>query len=129
MLKNSLFQPSLSFCFNASFFFLLFWSTPLFCFSLLFLFSFSTLLSALVSVTFLYPSLFSFLLVALYFSAQNTFFQPKCFSVFQPKRFSVFQPKRFCFSSATLLFFFFLLYSFFVQPSFFSFSASFFSFL
>ena len=56
------------------------------------------------------------------------FFSPKYF-FFQPKRFSVFQPKRFCFNSATLLFFFFLLYSFLVQPSFFSFSASFFSFL
>ena len=56
------------------------------------------------------------------------FFSPKNF-FFQPKRFSVFQPKHFCFNSATLLFFFFLLYSFLVQPSFFSFSASFFSFL
>ena len=101
--------------------FLLFWSAPLFCFSPLFLFSFSALLSASASLTFLQPSLFSFLLVALYFLAQNTFFQPK--------RFSIFQPKLFCFSLTTLLSFFFLLYSFLVQPFFFSFSASFFSFL
>ena len=62
----------------------------------------------------------------LFFSPKYFFFSP---NIFQPKCFSVFQPKRFCFNSATLLFFFFLLYSFLVQPSFFSFSASFFSFL
>ena len=80
--------------------------------------------------------------VALYFSAQNTFFSAQTF--FSPKtlfsaqnvfasaqNFFQFSPKLFffCFSSATLLFFFFLLYSFLVQPSLFSFSASFFSFL
>ena len=54
------------------------------------------------------------------FSAQT--FQPKCFSVFfSPNVFASIQP---LFSSS-----FFLLYSFLVQASFFSFSASFFSFL
>ena len=120
----SLFQPSFSFSFNAAhfFFFLFPGQPPLF----LLLFSssappFLLFVFLLYSFVFSVSFFFSSRCVALFLLAQNTFFQPK--------RFSVFQPKRFCFSSATLLFFFFLLYSFLVQPSFFSFSASFFSFL
>ena len=127
MLKNSLFQPSLSFSFSAAVLFLFLFST-FFCFSAAPLF------------LFLPAFLFFSVHVCPFFSAQKHYFQPKTIlslaqkhffspNVFQPKRFSIFQPKRFCFSSATLLFFFFLLYSFLVQPSFFSFSASFFSFL
>ena len=95
--------------------FLLFWSVPLFCFSPLFLFSFGALLSASASLTFLQPSLFSFLLVALYFSAQNTFFFSP--NVFQPKNtfsaqnvfasvqnFFQFSPKRFFLVSVQPLF-------------------------
>ena len=66
------------------------------------------------------------------FQPKNTFFSPKSFC-FSPKLFSV-QPKKFFFFfffqfSYSSLLLFFLLYSFLVQPSFFSFSASFFSFL
>ena len=97
MLKNSLFQPSLSFCFStflpfsasaAAFLFLCF-GCPFFLFSVPFLLAFS------FSPTFLKSSLT----------------QPK-----KPKRFLAFQPKRFCCSSATLSSCFFLLYSFLVQP-------------
>ena len=49
------------------------------------------------------------------FSALFFLFSLGCPLFFSPKYF-FFQPKRFCFSSATLLFFFFLLYSFLVQP-------------
>ena len=42
------------------------------------------------SLTFLQPSLFSFLLVALYFSAQNTFFSAQTF--FSPNVFASIQP-------------------------------------
>ena len=77
MLKNSLFQPSLSFSFSAAilFLFLFLFFTLLFCSSPLFLF---------------------FLCVALYFSAQNTFFSAQTF----------FSPKT-LFSAQNLFFFFF----------------------
>ena len=129
MLKNSLFSTLFLF---QPFFFLSFSTAPLF----LFLFPISH------AAVLLQPS-FSFLFVCcpLFFSPKYFFFQPKRFSAqknffspkrfcFSPKLFSV-QPKTFFFgfSSATLLFFFFLLYSFLVQPSLFSFSATFFSFL
>ena len=107
----SLFQPSFSFSFNASFFFSsLLVSTPLF------LFRFPVPFFFLVSVLpFLLqrPSLFS--------SPPFSFLQVCCPLFFSLKYF--FQPKRF-FTSATLLFFFFLLYSFLVQPSFFFISVS-----
>ena len=87
MLKNSLFQPSLSFCFNASFFF----SSLLVSASLLLQPSFSFQFRR--SLTFLQPSLFSFLLVSLYFSAQNTFFfSPNVFQFFSPNVFASIQP-------------------------------------
>ena len=96
--------------------FLLFWSAPLFSCSVFqcpFSFQFRCSLFCF-SVPHFSPALLFlfFRCVALYFSAQNTFFSP-----------NVFQPKRF-FTSATLLFFFFLLYSFLVQPSFFFISVS-----
>ena len=107
----SLFQPSFSFSFNASFFFSsLLVSTPLFlfCFPVPFFFLVSVLPFLLQR-----PSLFS--------SPPFSFLQVCCPLFFSPKYF--FQPKRF-FTSATLLFFFFLLYSFLVQPSFFFISVS-----
>ena len=65
--------------------------------------------------------------VAFYFSAQNTFFQPKRFLAFQPKCFSAqkhfFQPKTF-FSSAQNVYLF--IYFFSVHPLF---SSSFFCFI
>ena len=112
----SLFQPSFSFSFNASFFFSsLLVSTPLFlfCFPVPFFFLVSVLPFLLQRPSLFSSPPFSFLQVCCpLFSAQNTFFSP-----------NVFQPKRF-FTSATLLFFFFLLYSFLVQPSFFFISVS-----
>ena len=75
------------------------------------------------------PHFFLFFWLPFIFQPKILFFSPNVFQFFSPNVFQFFQPKRFCFSSATLLFFFFLLYSFLVQPSFFSFSASFFSFL
>ena len=89
MLKNSLFQPSLSFSFSTAvlFLFLFLFSMLMFCSSPLFLF---------------------FLCVALYFSTQNTFFSTQTF--FSPKtlfsaqnifastqNFFQFSPKRYLF--------------------------------
>ena len=131
MLKNSLFSPLYSapfFCFSLFFFFFSFQRcTPLF----LFCFLFPTLLFCSS------PPFLFFLCVALYFSAQNTsfsaqtFFSPKTlfsaqnvfasaqnFFQFSPKHFFFFFPVQPLFSSS-----FFLLYSFLVQPSFFSLSA------
>ena len=115
----SLFQPSFSFSFNASFFFsslLVYASLILFCFPAPFFF-------LVLALPFLpqRPSLFS--------SSPFSFLQVCCPLIFSPKYFL--QPKNTIFSSATLLFFFFLLYSFLVQLSFFSFQFrhSFFSFL
>ena len=98
------------------FFFFSFLVSTLFCSSPLFLFSFGA--PFCFSVPHFSPALLFlfFRCVALYFSAQNTFFQPKCFSAVQPKRFSVqkhffqsktflLQPKTF-FSSAQNVFFF-----------------------
>ena len=106
------------------FFFFSFLVSALFCFSPLFYFQFRR--SLLLQRPSFSPALVFFSLGVLPF-----IFQPKI--LFQPKRFLAqkhfFQPKMFFQFSATLLFFFFLLYSFLVQPSFFSFSASFFSFL
>ena len=99
MLKNSLFQPSLSFCFSTFFLFLL-QRLPFFflCFGCPF---------------------FLFSVPSCFFSQPYAFkVQPlTCCSLTQPKkpkRFSAFQPKRFCFSSATLssCFFCFLLFWF-----------------
>ena len=102
MLKNSLFQPFLSFCFNtflpfsalaAAFFFLCF-GCPFFLFSVPFFF-------------------FCFFFLPYLFKVQPftccNLTQPK-----KPKRFSAFQPKRFCFNSATLssCFFCFILFWF-----------------
>ena len=128
MLKNYLFSPLCSapfLCSSPLFLsasmplssFLLFWSAPLFSCSVFqcpFSFQFRCSLFCF-SVPHFSPALLFlfFRCVALYFSAQKTFFSP-----------NVFQPKRFCFNSATLLFFFFLLYSFLVQPSFFFISVS-----
>ena len=113
MLKNYLFSPLCSapfLCSSPLFLFLSALHTSVFSFLFpgqppLFLLFFSSSLLFLV-----------FRCVALYFSAQNTFF-------FQPKRFSAFQPKHYCFSpklssvqpktfffffsSVTLLFFYF----------------------
>ena len=96
MLKNSLFQPSLSFSFNAapSCFFVSALSVFVFCFSPLFgqrrLFFFSFLFSTtfLVSLDvlpyFFSPKLFS-LQPKTFFSAQNLFqFSPKTFFSVQP---------------------------------------------
>ena len=118
MLKNSLFQPSLSFCVSTF--------SSFFCFSgcLFFLFCFGCpffLSSAFPLLLFFFlPYLFK---VQPFTCCSLT--QPK-----KPKRFSAFQPKRFCFSSATLSSCFFLLYSFLVQPKNVTFSPKrFFSFL
>lgn len=103
MLKNSLFQPSLCFCFST---FLPFSaSAAAFLFSL-FRLPFLSLQRSLSSCFFFQPYLFK---VHPFTCCSLT--QPK-----KPKRFSAFQPKRFCFSSATLSSCFFLLYSFLVQP-------------
>ena len=99
MLKNSLFQPSLSFCFST---FLPFSASAA-------AFSFSSVSAALSF--FLQRSLFFFL--PYLFKVQPftccSLTQPK-----KPKRFSAFQPKRFCFSSATFssCFFCFILFWF-----------------
>ena len=94
MLKNSLFQPSLSFSFSAAVL-LLFLFLP---------FSFS----ALPLCFFFFLPFFSFQFTCALFFSPKTFFSaqtflPKHFSVFQPKRFSaqmlLLQPKTF-FSSA-----------------------------
>ena len=105
-------QFSIPSSFLLLFFFFSFLVSTLFCSSPLFLFSFGA--PFCFSVPHFSPALLFlfFRCVALYFSAQNTFFSP-----------NVFQPKSF-FTSATLLFFFFLLYSFLVQPSFFFISVS-----
>ena len=147
MLKNYLFSPFCSAPFLCSSPLFLFLSAPhtsffLFCF----------LVSRHFSSSLFFQPSFSFLQVCcpLFFSPKYLFFSPNVFqffnpNIFQPKN-TFFSPKRFCFSpklfsvqpktfffgfsSAILLFFFFLLYSFLVQPSFFSLSApSFFSFL
>ena len=101
MLKNSLFQPSLSF--------LLQHLSSFFCFSgCLSFFSVSAAL-------FLFSVPFFFFFQPYVFKVQPL----TCCSLTQPKKpkcFSAFQPKRFCFSSATLSSCFFLLYSFLVQP-------------
>ena len=141
MLKNSLFSPLCSapfFCFSLFFlFFFFFFSAPHTSFSFLFPVSHAAVLLQLS---------FSFLFVCcpLFFSPKYFFFSP---NVFQPKN-TFFSPKRFCFSpklffnsaqNVFLFFFifyffifsvqplfsfsFFLLYSFLVQPSFFSLSA------
>ena len=95
MLKNSLFQPSLSFSFSAapscfsvsalSVLFsvsALFWSAPYFFFS--FLFSTTFLVSLNVLPYFFSPKLFS-LQPKTFFSAQNLFqFSPKTFFSVQP---------------------------------------------
>ena len=102
MLKNSLFQPSLSFCVSTF--------SSFFCFSgcLFFLFCFGC--------PFFLSSAFPFLLF--FFLPYLFKVQPfTCCSLTQPKkpkRFSAFQPKRFCFSSATLssCFFCFILFWF-----------------
>ena len=101
MLKNSLFQPSLSFCFST-------------------FLPFSASAAAFLFSLFRLP----------FFSRQRSlffcfFFQPYVFKVQpltccnltqpkKPKRFSAFQPKRFCFNSATLssCFFCFILFWF-----------------
>ena len=89
MLKNSLFQPSLSFCFST---FLPFSaSVAAFLFSL-FQLPFLSLQRSLSSCFFFQPYLFK---VQPFTCCSLT--QPK-----KPKRFLAFQPKRFCFSSATL---------------------------
>ena len=93
------------------FFFFSFLVNALFCFSPLFSFQFRR--SLLLQRPSFSPALFFFSLGVLPFS-----FQPKI--LFQPKN-TFFSPKRFFQFSATLLFFFFLLYSFLVQPSFFRF--------
>ena len=94
MLKNSLFQPSLSFCFIT---FLPFsTSAAAFLFSLFRLPFFSLQRSFFFFCLFFQPYLFK---VQPFTCCSLT--QPK-----QPKRFLAFQPKRFCFSSATLSSFF-----------------------
>ena len=121
------------------------YSAPFFCFSLfLSFFQRCTTLSFFClcfSPSLLLQPSFSFLLVHVcpFFQPKNILFNPKQFSL-QPKNIffspNVFQ--FFSFSSAQTFFAlvqplfsssFFLLYSFLAQPSFFSFSASFFSFL
>ena len=121
--------------------FLLLFQRPSFLFFLL-LFSVPPFFSFSSCLSFLFNSRVPF------FSAQKHSFQPKTILSSAQKHF--FQPKRFCpnvfqfFSPNVFQFFFspnvfasvqplfsssfFLLYSFLVQPSFFSFSASFFSF-
>ena len=94
MLKNSLFQPSLSFSLSAAilFLFLFLFSTLLLCSSPLFLF---------------------FLCVALYFSAQNTSFSAQTF--FSPQILFSVQPNFFFFSVQPLFsssFFCFILFWF-----------------
>ena len=98
MLKNSLFQPPLSFCFS-TFFFLLASAADLF---------------LLQRLSFFFPAfLLDFSFLPYVFKVQPftccSLTQPK-----KPKRFSTFQPKRFCFSSATLssCFFCFILFWF-----------------
>ena len=115
MLKNSLFQPPLSFCFS-TFFSLLASAAHFF---------------LLQRLSFFFPAfLLDFSFLPYVFKVQPftccSLTQPK-----KPKRFSAFQPKRFCFSSATLSSCFFLLYSFLVQPKNVTFSPKrfFFSFL
>ena len=102
MLKNSLFQHSLSFCFST---FLPFSaSAASFLFSLFWLPFFSLQPSPFFFCFFFQPYLFK---VQPFTCCSLT--QPK-----KPKRFSDFQPKRFCFSSATLssCFFCFILFWF-----------------
>ena len=97
MLKNSLFQPSLSFSFNAAPFF--FFSVSAF----FFLSSSASLFSSFFCFCFprycFAPALFFFSLGVLPFIFQPKipFFQPKRFSAFQPKN-TFFSPKHFCFS-------------------------------
>ena len=102
MLKNSLFQPFLSFCLST---FLPFSaSAAAFLFSLFRLPFFSLQRSLFFFCFFFQPYLFK---VQPFTCSSLT--QPK-----KPKRFSAFQPKRFCFSSATLssCFFCFILFWF-----------------
>ena len=81
MLKNSLFQPSLSFSFNAAVLFIFLFSA-FFCFSAAHLF------------LFLPAFLFFSVHVCPFFQPRNILFSPKQFSL-QPKNI-FFQPKRFC---------------------------------
>ena len=111
MLQNSLFQPSLSFCFSPFFLFLLQHLSSFFCFSgCLSFFSVSAALFSLQRSLFFF---FCFFFQPYLFKVQPftccSLTQPK-----KPKRFSAFQPKRFCFSSATLssCFFCFILFWF-----------------
>ena len=103
MLKNSLFQPSLSFCFSTFLHFSA--SAAAFLFPL-FRLPFFSLQCSLFFCFFFQPYFFK---VQPFTCCSLT--QPK-----KPKHFSAFLPKRFCFSSATLSSCFFLLYSFLVQP-------------
>ena len=100
MLKNSLFQPSLSFSSSTAVLFLFLFSA-FFCFGAapLFLFLPTFLFFSVHVCPFFSAQKHSFQPKTILSSAQKHFFQPKRFSVFQLKRFSVFfQPKRFCFS-------------------------------
>ena len=99
MLRNSLFQPSLSFCFST-------------------FLPFSTSAAAFLFSLFRLPSFLFSLPFCFFFQPYVFKVQPlTCCSLTQPKkpkRFSAFQPKRFCFSSATLssCFFCFILFWF-----------------
>ena len=106
MLKISLFQPSLSFSFSIAvlFLFLFLFSMLLFCSSLLFLFFWSVALYFSAQNTFF--SAQTFFSPKTLFSAQNVFASAQNFFQFSPKLFFLFQ-----FSHSSLLLFSALFFS------------------